>query len=133
MKGTITPGTHYSTFGGSPLSMLGISTLLEAGRNGLGANVLSRGAEIKDGLEGLRRFGVKDIRGRGLMIAIEFEGNLDARHYSEALFQQRMFVPTFRKNIMKFAPPLNINEADVKEGLFRIKAAFGEAFGSFLC
>lgn len=123
----LTPGSHFSTFGGSPLSMLGISTLLEANQmNKLSRNIAVRGNQIREGLERLKCFGVSEIRGRGLMIAIEFEAGLDSRVFSEALLKHEMFVPTFRKNTMKFAPPLNMSYNDVEQGLARLTTAFSE-------
>jgi len=122
-------GTHYSTFGGSPLSVLGINTLLMAGNNGLGTNVKKQSHKIMNALSLLRYFGIKEVRGVGLMIAIEFEKGFNSSKYSEALFDCGMFIPTFRKNIMKLAPPLNISDVDVDKGITIINKSFVEAFG----
>lgn len=123
---TITPGTHYSTFGGSPLSMLGIRTLFETQlHENLVANIGLRSEEIKSVLR--EQEGVSEVRGRGLMLAIEFKEGHKASDYTEALFYQHMFVPTFRPNVMKFAPPLNLSKEDCETGLLKIKLAFAEA------
>lgn len=123
---TITPGTHYSTFGGSPLSMLGISTLFkEWDDKRLLVNVGLRSEEIKKALR--EQEGISEVRGRGMMLAIEFNKGHKASDYTEALFHNSMFVPTFRPNVMKFAPPLNLSEADCHDGLLKLGLAFAEA------
>ncbi|UUZ76729.1 aspartate aminotransferase family protein [Polaromonas sp. P1(28)-13] len=68
------PGNHGSTFGGNPLAMrAGVETLRIMEEEGLLANAVKVGEHLRAALErelaGLT--GVKEIRGRGLMLGIE--------------------------------------------------------------
>lgn len=122
---TIIPGTHYSTFGGSPMSLLGVETLLDtAAFEDLGENVLKRGKQIKQFFSKIGK--IKEIRGRGLMLCIELVEGVDAFEISKILLENGMFLPTFRNNRLKLAPPLNMSDGDVLEGVDMITKAFEE-------
>jgi len=65
-------GSHGSTFAGSPLACAaGIATLEVLGAPGFHAGVASTGAALADGLRGLGHPLVREVRGRGLMLAVE--------------------------------------------------------------
>ncbi|MGA0796127.1 MAG: aspartate aminotransferase family protein [Quisquiliibacterium sp.] len=73
---TLTPGTHGTTFGGNPLAMrAGITTIRVMEEDGLIANAAEVGKYLADAfareLGALE--GVRDIRGRGLMLGIELD------------------------------------------------------------
>ncbi len=70
------PGNHGTTFGGNPLAMrAGLTTLAAIEAEGLMANALAQEERIRRGLTqalaGLP--GVREIRGRGLMLGIELD------------------------------------------------------------
>ena len=70
------PGNHGTTFGGNPLAMrAGLATLAAIEAEGLMANALAQEERIRRGLTqalaGLP--GVREIRGRGLMLGIELD------------------------------------------------------------
>jgi len=68
------PGNHGTTFGGNPLAMrAGVETIRIMEEDGVIANAVQVGEHLKAALvEGLAgESGVKDIRGRGLMLGIE--------------------------------------------------------------
>ncbi len=70
------PGNHGTTFGGNPLAMrAGLATLTAIEAEGLMANALTQEERIRRGLTqalaGLP--GVREIRGRGLMLGIELD------------------------------------------------------------
>ena len=70
---------------------------------------------------GLRELpGVGDVRGRGLMLAIEIEGAPDV--VRRALFEQRLVLNATGPTTVRLLPPLIVGEAEVDERLSRLRA-----------
>lgn len=71
------PGSHASTFGGNPVSCRAALATLDLVEREHMANARDRGAELKAGLERLAAATrcVKDVRGLGLMLAVDVVGN----------------------------------------------------------
>ena len=68
----ITPGRHFSTFGGSPLGATMTSAMLDWLTPGNLAAVRNRGDVMRSALEGM---GCKGVRGPGMLIAFDFKGD----------------------------------------------------------
>lgn len=115
------PGEHGSTFGGNPLAAaIAISALdviveenlIEKSKE-LGEYFIGKLREIKSDV-------IKEIRGRGLFIAIEL--NTLARPYCERLFKEYgILVKETHENTIRIAPPLVItkDEIDFAVGAFK--------------
>ena len=105
------PGNHGSTFGGNPLaSAAGLATLTINEEEGLLANALDMGALIREGIAaGLKGVaGLREIRGRGLMIGVELDrpcGEL----VGQALDRQLLINVTV-DNVVRLLPPLNLSK-----------------------
>ncbi len=105
------PGNHGSTFGGNPLaSAAGLATLTIIEEEGLLANALDMGALIREGIAaGLKGVaGLREIRGRGLMIGVELDrpcGEL----VGQALDRQLLINVTV-DNVVRLLPPLNLSK-----------------------
>src|SRR4051812_19537406 len=101
------PGSHGSTFGGNPLACAaGLETLAIIEEDGLMQNAVAIGTRIRDGLRarlaGLP--GVRDIRGAGLMIAIELDmpcGELVAQALDAGLL-----INVTADTVVRLLPPL---------------------------
>jgi len=129
---------HSTTFKGGPLAMAaGLASLAVIEDEGLVENAAQRGAELMRGLEGLaaKYDLIKDVRGKGLMIGIEFgrPSGLKAKagwamlqKARVGLFAQMVVVSLFQRHriltqvsgdhleVIKLIPPLNIGDAEVK-------------------
>jgi acetylornithine aminotransferase len=107
------PGTHGSTFGGNPLACRAAQSVIETIRHeGLTERAASLGAYLRAGLE--REIGetdgVRDIRGRGLMIGIELDrpcGEL-VRHALDA----GLLVNVTAERVIRLLPPLILERAE---------------------
>lgn len=55
---------------------------------------------------------VKDVRGRGLILALEFAAHIDGRSLNDQLFELG-FLVGFKANVLRFLPPLTIKPADI--------------------
>ncbi len=120
--GLFTPGTHGSTFGGSPLaSAIGTAALRVILDEKLPQKSAKTGAYFKRLLETLEHPNLKDVRGRGLMLAVEFKARV--RPLVENLAKLGLLAKDTHENTIRFAPPLTLTEAQVKEAFLLIKKA----------
>jgi ornithine--oxo-acid transaminase len=120
--GLFTPGTHGSTFGGSPLAAaIGLAALDVIEDEGLVRKSAKSGALFKRLLETLEHPNLKDVRGRGLMLALEFKTRV--RPLVESLARLGLLAKDTHENTIRFAPPLNITEAQLKEAFALVKKA----------
>jgi 4-aminobutyrate aminotransferase len=112
-------GAHGSTFAGNPVcAAAGLATLdLLAG--GLIDNAASTGALLRERLEAIaaRHRGVRDIRGIGLMIGIEFESHEAANAVQQAAFERGLLVLECGEATLRLSPPLIVDEAAVDTAL----------------
>jgi acetylornithine/N-succinyldiaminopimelate aminotransferase len=110
------PGNHGSTFGGNPLACTAaLATLRIIEKDGLLPNAMAMGSVIRDGLaEGLKGVaGVREIRGRGLMIGIEL--NRSCGELVQRALEQGLLINVTVDNVVRLLPPLVIGEAEARQ------------------
>ncbi len=110
------PGRHGSTFGGNPLASRTACTVLDIMTSqNLNAHVAETGdimfAAFRSRLQDHPY--VEDIRGRGLMIGIEM--NQDVNPLKHAALEQGLLLNITRNNIIRLLPPLIIDEAQAEQ------------------
>lgn len=110
------PGNHGTTFGGNPLAMrAGVETLRIMEEEGLLANAELVGAHLQTGLRtalaGLA--GVKDIRGRGLMIGVELDRPCGALLQQAA--DHGLMISVTADSVIRMVPALNMTTAEADE------------------
>ncbi len=109
------PGSHGSTFGGNPVSCAAALATLDLIQSGLMANAKVIGTYLRKSLDDLaaRYDGIREIRGRGLMIAMEFTQPGEAARFEQACFQRGLLVLGCGQNAVRLAPPLIVTRHDV--------------------
>jgi acetylornithine/N-succinyldiaminopimelate aminotransferase len=111
------PGDHGSTFAGGPVvAAAGLAVLDVIDDESLLARVGELGERLAAGLAELP--GVREVRGRGLMRAIEIDGAPGL--VRRALFEQRLVLNATGPTTARFLPPLTVGEAEVDEALRRV-------------
>ena len=109
------PGEHGSTFGGNPLvCAAAFAALKYIIDNDIPGKVEQVGNYFMNRLEGLRQqfdF-VTEVRGRGLLIAVEFDREI-AERLVLACLDRGLLVNKVRPNALRFMPPLIITEHEV--------------------
>ena len=123
----ITPGTHGSTFGGNPLgSAVAMKSLDILVSEKLADRAAEMGKHFKDGLKKIAAMKTKvpivDVRGKGLLIAIELDGK--ARPFTEAMMKKGILAKETHHHIIRFAPPLVITKEEIDWALKIIEEAF---------
>jgi len=112
------PGSHASTFGGNPLACsAALMTLKILKEDGLISNAARVGKYFLGRLRELKgRFPfIKDVRGRGLMLALElaFEG----KDIVKQCIERRLLVNCTAGTVIRFLPPLIITRKEVDEAI----------------
>jgi len=113
--GVLKPGEHGSTFGGNPLACaIARAALKVLVEEGMIENAEKMGARFQAALKGLRSNIVKEVRGRGLMIAVELQAEAGgARRYCEALKERGILCKETHIDTIRIAPPLVITADEV--------------------
>jgi acetylornithine aminotransferase/acetylornithine/N-succinyldiaminopimelate aminotransferase len=111
------PGSHGTTFGGSPLACSVALTVLDViEREKLADNIRARGEEIKQGLAGLVADGrLKAVRGYGGLVGMEVKGDL-APAVAKLTAAGLILTPAANHTV-RFLPPLNVTAEEVTEAL----------------
>jgi ornithine--oxo-acid transaminase len=115
---TIKPGQHGSTFGGNPLaSRVALASLQVMEEEGLADNAARMGAILREELNKLDKKIVRDVRGKGLLCAIEIE-SVDGHTAWDLCLKLKdnglLAKPTHGDKI-RLAPPLIITEEQIRE------------------
>jgi ornithine--oxo-acid transaminase len=113
--GVLGPGEHGSTFGGNPLACavarMALKVLVE---EGMIENAARQGERMMAGLRAIRSDAVKDVRGRGLMIAVELRPDAGgARRVCEALQVRGLLCKETHEHTIRVAPPLVVMSDEV--------------------
>lgn len=107
------PGEHGSTFGGNPLACAVARAALKVlTEEGMIENAARVGERLKAGLAAVATPRVKDVRGRGLMIAVELHADAGgARRVCEALQGRGLLAKETHDHTIRIAPPLILTDA----------------------
>ncbi len=120
--GVLNPGQHGSTFGGNPLACAIARTALKVlVEEGLIENAASMGTYFLEGLKQISNPYIREVRGKGLMIGLEFYPEAGgARQYCEKLKENGLLCKETHDHIIRLAPPLVITQEQVEWVLERI-------------
>jgi ornithine--oxo-acid transaminase len=123
--GVLKPGEHGSTFGGNPLACAvaraALKVLIE---EGMVENACAMGAHFLAGLRQIKSPVVKEVRGRGLMIAVELHPQAGgARRYCDALRQRGVLCKDTHDHTLRVSPPLVVARDDIDWALEQFDAA----------
>lgn len=121
--GLFKPGQHGSTFGGNPLSAaVGIAAIKEIQEKNLSEKSAELGDYFKEKLQAIESPYVKEVRGRGLFIAVEIKKEHGpARPFCEKLEKEGILCKETHEQVIRFAPPLIITKEEIDWALERIE------------
>jgi 4-aminobutyrate aminotransferase len=124
------PGAHASTFGGNPVSCAAALATINVLKSGVVENAAIVGAHLMGRLNALKeRYAlIGDVRGRGLMIGVEFVRNRVTKERAtterdrivQEMFKRGVLILGAGRNALRFAPPLVLttDQADVIVDIF---------------
>ncbi|CAQ83589.1 MULTISPECIES: aspartate aminotransferase family protein [Photorhabdus] len=122
------PGTHGTTFGGNPLAAAVASTVLSiVNQPELLAGVQQRHDYFMDRLSTLNQHYqiFNCLRGKGLLLGAELNKNWQgkAKQLTNIAAEEGLIALIAGPDVLRFAPALNIEFADIDEGLIRLESA----------
>jgi len=116
----IKPGEHGSTYGGNPVaSAVGMAALNVLIDEKLSENSEIMGNFLRNELERLKSKHIKIVRGRGLLnaIVIDENENINAWDLCVKMAEKGLLAKPTHGNIIRFAPPLIINQDEMSQCL----------------
>ncbi|MEK7395711.1 MAG: aspartate aminotransferase family protein, partial [Candidatus Poribacteria bacterium] len=124
---SLTPGSHASTFGGNPLvcsaALASINTIVD---ENLPKNAEKMGKYLTQKLLSIKeKFPViKEVRGRGLIIGAELD--IEGKELVNQALKHGLILNCIGTNVIRFVPPLIINEEQIDEGIGIFEKAMSE-------
>ena len=121
------PGSHGSTFGGNPLACAvaneALDVLIDEKMSERAAEL---GAYFMEGLKAIKSPKIKQVSGKGLLIAIALEeSGGKARKYTTALKEKGLLCKETHDWIIRFAPPLVITREEIDKALEAVREVLG--------
>jgi 4-aminobutyrate aminotransferase len=124
---TWTRGSHGSTFGGNPVACAAALATIQVIEDGLVENAAQMGGFLKEELKKLQSAHsvVKEVRGLGLMIGVEF-AKADAQRtpdpklrdqVMQTCFEQGLLLLNCGESTLRFCPPLIVNREQIEAAL----------------
>ncbi len=134
------PGSHGTTFGGTPLVCTGALEVLDVIEGeGLLENARTLGAYAKNALEQLNSPLIAEVRGVGLMIGIElvkdFAGRVKAGDRPPSLWlvdrlhEARLLTVPSGTHAIRWLPPLNVTRSEIDEAVGILRRVLSKAQG----
>jgi acetylornithine/N-succinyldiaminopimelate aminotransferase len=126
------PGDHGSTFGGNPLATAaGVAVLRYIIENDIPTQVEQKGQRLLARLHALEDGvpGIKEVRGLGLLCAVEFAEDVAADVAARCL-DHGLLINVLRPNTVRFSPPLIVSDAEIDEALDIFSGVVRELLGT---
>jgi len=117
------PGDHGSTFSGNPLATAaGYAVLKHIVDNDLAAEVKRKGEQLQAKLRSLedRHGTISEVRGRGLLCAVQFDADIAEQVARESL-GEGLLLNNLRPNVLRIAPPLTVSDEEIDEAVERLE------------
>src|SRR5579872_7121553 len=123
------PGSHGSTFGGNPIACAAGLVTLDLLDESLMENAAKVGAQLHDGLQEIAQThpAITDVRGRGLMLALELKTADQAAALVQSAFERGLLLLTAGTRAVRICPPLVLDREEAATGLEIISSALSSA------
>lgn len=109
----IKPGDHGSTFGGNPLAIASANKVIDLIDDSMLQEITALGEKIADSIKSLNDKSIKEVRGKGLMIGIEFTEEISAKKVVKELLNEGIVTCPSGENVLRLLPPYIIAEKEI--------------------
>jgi len=122
-------GRLSSTWGAGDIiaSAQGALTLDAIREEGLMANAVTRGRQFKETMRDADLHGVTDIRGKGLLLAVEFDEKQRRDEVVKRAFARGLLTLSCGYNVLRILPPLDVTGREIELGADLLTAAIRDA------
>jgi acetylornithine/N-succinyldiaminopimelate aminotransferase len=121
---------HGTTLGGNPLAMSAGKAVLDTiNEEGLLDGATESGQYFLDQLQTLKdkyKKEIKEVRGKGLILGIEFKNNEIAKAVVEKSIDKGLLTILTVQKVMRILPPLNVKKAEIEQAVKTIDKALKE-------
>jgi acetylornithine/succinyldiaminopimelate/putrescine aminotransferase len=115
------PGDHGSTYSGTAIATAAVNAVLaEMRRLDAPALAAAKGARLRTALEAVP--GVREVRGLGLLLAVELDGH-EAPVVYRRLLADGLITNAVSPTALRLAPPLTVEDREIDEAVGLIGAA----------
>ncbi|HXX62094.1 MAG TPA: aminotransferase class III-fold pyridoxal phosphate-dependent enzyme [Candidatus Sulfotelmatobacter sp.] len=124
-----TAGAHGSTYGGNPVACAALLATVKLLEDGLVDNAARRGEQALEALRPLVRRHesiVRDVRGKGLMIGVQFDSGATADAVQLAAFHRGLLVLEAGDDVVRMSPALIVDAQEIATGVRIFSAAVAE-------
>jgi predicted acetylornithine/succinylornithine family transaminase len=112
---SITPGSHGSTFGGNPVAISAANTVVDLlSEEQLNYN-FTIGQKLQYEIKKLNHPSIKEVRGKGLMIGIEFVESINAKEIAIKFLEEKVVVGTSGDKVIRVLPPFIISNEEINK------------------
>lgn len=115
------PGTHGSTFGGNPVAVAAANAVIDLIDDDMLNSITDLGEKIKNSIELLYSDKIKTVRGKGLMIGIEFISGIQAKEIAKKLLDCGYVVGISGESVIRLLPPFIITENEIVNFVLKLK------------
>ena len=105
----------------------GVFTLRAIDEHDLLDNAVARGRQFKETVRDADLDGVVDVRGKGLMLAVEFESSELRDDVLEAGVRRGLLTLACGNRVLRFLPPMDVTEREIEMGVDILVDAVGDA------
>lgn len=123
----ITPGSHGSTFGGNPVAIAAANAVFDLLTEDLLIFIQKIGNYFKKELNSITK-NIKTIRGRGLMLGIEFNEGISAKSIACTLLEEGIVVGTSGDNVLRILPPYIVTEEEINTFIQKLTEVLNNNF-----
>ncbi len=117
----IKPGNHGSTFGGNPVAVAVANKVVDLLDDSMLQKIAKLGKTILDSLNSLNQPEIIIIRGKGLIIGVEFAKGISAKKVASELLQNGFLVGTSGDSVLRILPPFIITEKEIAKFVQTLK------------
>ena len=136
------PGAHASTFGGNPVSCAAGIATFDLLKDGLIDNAARMGEHMIGKLAEMqaRHPAIGQVRGKGLMVGVEFVRNRETRERAKDMrdavvqfaFEERLLLLGCGANTLRIIPPLNVTASEIDDALLILEHCIGRMEEQYL-
>jgi ornithine--oxo-acid transaminase len=120
----LTPGDHGSTFGGNPFAAaIGLAAMAEMEVNDYAGRSERLGERLLTGLKSIFHPSIKEVRGKGLLVGLEVNENIDTVRLQQAFVTERILTKETRQRTFRLTPPITVDERFIDEVVDRVHRA----------
>ena len=121
-KEVLGPGQHATTFGGNPIAAAAALAVQEILDDDMLDQVKEKGQYLKNAILDMGSPFVTGVRGLGLMLGVELQGERTNRETAALLLENGLLCLTAGQNVLRLLPPLTISKEELDKGLEIMKA-----------